>query len=253
MAMALLFLSVIASQGVTETAGHEAVAEDVGDIFAKAAEVTSYADRALQAETRGERPPAVPTLIADTVAARIFYVAAALSTLSLLVPIGIATRRGPRELMKAFGLHRFRWAWLWQPALWMLVAYAGVIAYSEFVRAAGLDGLIPDQPPPRAALRDGITMGLFGFLAVVAAPIGEESLFRGLVFGGLRRWSFWPGAVVSGFLFALSHIEPGTFIPFTGVGILFAWLFWRSGSLWPSIVCHALFNGLSFLVLVLSA
>ena len=253
MAMALLFASVIASQGLTEAAGHKAVAGDLVDIFTKAGEVTIFADRALEAQSAGEPPPPAPELLADIVAARIFYLAAALSTLGLAIPIGLATRKGPRELVRIAGLSRWRWAWIWQPALWMLVAYAGVVAYSEIVRSAGLDVLVPDQPPPRAALRDGLTMALFGFLAVVAAPFGEEFLFRGLVFGGLARWGFWPGAVGLGFRFALPPIAPGTFIPFTGIGILFAWLFWRSRSLWPSIVCHACFNGLSFLVLLLSA
>jgi membrane protease YdiL (CAAX protease family) len=96
--------------------------------------------------------------------------------------------------------------------------------------------------------------------ACIVAPIVEETFFRGFVFRGilsqripaslsrtapLRRVGFWPAALISGLLFATVHFELGLLIPFTAIGVLFSWMFWRSGSLWPNILAHAGFNAIS--------
>jgi len=75
-------------------------------------------------------------------------------------------------------------------------------------------------------------------------------LFRGLVFGGLVRWGFWPAALLSGVGFSMAHIDPGTFIPFTLIGMALAWVYWSTGSLWDAIIAHSLFNTTSFLLLL---
>lgn len=253
LAAALLLTSLAASQLLINGLGHEPVPEDIGDIFDKAAATVSYADRALRAEAQGNDPPALPDLLADVVAARVFFAVAGLSTALLFLVVLSATRKPPSELVRLAGMDSFKWRWVWQPFLWTILAYVAVITYSEIVRAADIGILIPDSQTPRVALRDPLTLVLFGFLAVIAAPIGEEILFRGLVFGGLARWGFWPAALGSGIAFALSHADPGTFIPFTAIGVLFARLFWRNRSLWPSIFCHGFFNGASFVLLVLTS
>jgi membrane protease YdiL (CAAX protease family) len=75
----------------------------------------------------------------------------------------------------------------------------------------------------------------------------EETFFRGFLFGGLRgRWGVFWAALGTGFLFALAHVDPFVFIPFTAVGMLFAWGYVYSGSLLASMIAHLLFNGLSF-------
>lgn len=88
---------------------------------------------------------------------------------------------------------------------------------------------------------------IVGVLSMAFAPLMEETFFRGFLFGGLRgRWGpFW-AALGTGFLFALVHIDPLVYIPFTAVGMLFAWGYHYSGSLYPSIAAHLAFNALSF-------
>ena len=84
---------------------------------------------------------------------------------------------------------------------------------------------------------------------MVAAPFTEELFFRGFVFAGLSKWGFWPAAAVSALLFSLVHFDPGSLIPFFGIGIVMCWLFWSRGSLWDSVLFHFLFNFTSFLIL----
>jgi membrane protease YdiL (CAAX protease family) len=81
-------------------------------------------------------------------------------------------------------------------------------------------------------------------LLVLAAPLVEEFLFRGLVFQGLRR-STGPLLAILGSaaLFALVH-PPIAVIPVFGLGIATAISFERSRFLLAPVVAHAVYNGL---------
>lgn len=91
---------------------------------------------------------------------------------------------------------------------------------------------------------------LVGFLgvAVVAAPIGEELFFRGFVFNLLRhRWSTKGALWISSAFFAALHGSITNFVPLLVIGLLLAYLYLRTGSLWSSVLMHGTFNLLSTL------
>jgi len=101
---------------------------------------------------------------------------------------------------------------------------------------------------------------LFVVTTVVFAPLAEEILFRGVLFQGLRqRTGFWVAALVSALLFTLPHLAEGGGVFASGVitsgilplGIVFAALVERRGSLAPAIVAHATYNAIGVAVLVL--
>jgi hypothetical protein len=88
-----------------------------------------------------------------------------------------------------------------------------------------------------------------GFLVCVVAPVAEELFFRGFVFGGLRRHGFWPAAIVSGAVFGLAHVlgSPlGFIVPLAFLGMVLAFLYERTGSLYPPMALHALNNSIAF-------
>jgi membrane protease YdiL (CAAX protease family) len=79
-------------------------------------------------------------------------------------------------------------------------------------------------------------------LVVVAAPLVEEFLFRGLVYRGLRRTARPAVAVVgSALIFAIVH-PPVSFAPVFVLGLAAAWGLERTGSLWTPIFAHATYN-----------
>lgn len=84
----------------------------------------------------------------------------------------------------------------------------------------------------------------FQVLAVILAPLCEEIVFRGFLFGGLKRkMSGLVAALVSSSLFALLHGYSAVGILLVFVyGLVFCWLYARSGSLWPGILAHGLLN-----------
>jgi len=94
--------------------------------------------------------------------------------------------------------------------------------------------------------------------AVVAAPFVEEMVFRGLMLRGLRSRLGAVAAVgVQGGLFGLAHVDPvrgtgnaGLVLVLAAVGVAFggaAYLLRRIG---PTIIAHAIFNGIVMAVVL---
>ncbi len=133
----------------------------------------------------------------------------------------------------------------WWLPLALLVG-ALVIIWSYFATLAAL-GAEPTSGIPDEAFDSVPLATLVGVLSLAFAPIIEETFFRGFLFGGLRgRWGPFGAALATGFLFALAHIDPLVFIPFTAVGMIFAWGYVYSGSILASVIAHLFFNAISF-------
>jgi membrane protease YdiL (CAAX protease family) len=143
----------------------------------------------------------------------------------------------------------------WMHSPWKLAAL-GYIAY--IACAAVLAVLI--EPQQENVTRDlGFGESELGDLAsllliVVAAPISEEIFFRGFVFGGLRRAMPWVvAAVASALVWGVFHFTGpaswGVVVQLTIFGVVLAWLYQRTGSIWPAIVVHAVNNALAFGIL----
>lgn len=91
----------------------------------------------------------------------------------------------------------------------------------------------------------GMSRNPFGMLSIaLLAPILEELLFRGAIEGQLLRTvrNPWVAIVVSSAIFGVVHLNPAQ-IPFAFlIGMMFGWLYYRTGSLLPGIVGHVLNN-----------
>jgi len=95
--------------------------------------------------------------------------------------------------------------------------------------------------------------------AAIIAPFVEELFFRGMLFGLYRRRQpLWLAYVVTGLLFASLHLVPmimnpsqmaGLGIGIFALGTLLAWVYQRTGSLYPSIVAHAVNNAIGLILL----
>lgn len=143
-------------------------------------------------------------------------------------------------------------------ATWILVVFTGaaVICCSMIVSqiAAALHESL--DPTNMSLVRGTLAQHPWVLVtfAVIAAPVYEEILFRRVLFRRLWR-DGWPilGAVLSGLLFAFMHEPPfvgdkslAAQLPlwavYTCMGIAFAWVYRRTGSLGASIAAHGLNN-----------
>jgi membrane protease YdiL (CAAX protease family) len=136
---------------------------------------------------------------------------------------------------------------------------AGLILYPVIAIAVGLpltilfsalsgeEATTPDQLPQNLT---GALVVASVILAVLIAPVVEETYFRGILFRSIRdRHGFWPGALISGVIFGLVHWVPSpwqdavllqSIMVFTGVAL--AWIYERRGSLIANIAAHMAFN-----------
>jgi hypothetical protein len=134
-------------------------------------------------------------------------------------------------------------------ALGLLLGVAGFVASSglhallstffpeSWVQAFDLTRLF--EGPPRERIAIALT-------ASVLAPLCEETAFRGYVQGALLlRLSPGRAVALTALVFAAMHLDPIRFLPVLGLGILFGWIAWRSGSIWPAVAAHAANNGMA--------
>lgn len=84
--------------------------------------------------------------------------------------------------------------------------------------------------------------------AVLAAPLLEEILLRGIVLDGfLKQYSPAKAIVWSAVLFGVMHLIPVQVVNAFVLGLALGWLYYRTGSLWPGICLHFVNNALSSL------
>lgn len=153
-----------------------------------------------------------------------------------LLGIGIAVLPLGRNAPAALGLRPIGW----RP---VVLAVVGTTVLSFIVSQLG------PQPEGVRQVIEGIqgvqalqTLAVLGFLA----PLAEELVFRGLLYGWLAgRWSNLVAFVVSSLAFAAAHTEPVHILLVLPLGFWFGWLRWRTGSLIPTIVAHMINNSIA--------
>ncbi len=112
--------------------------------------------------------------------------------------------------------------------------------------------LLPDMPDSLKAAMEVMVKGpLWASLLSVSvmAPLFEEWLCRGLVLRGLMKkmrpeWAI----VVSAVFFAVLHMNPWQAIPAFVLGLLFGYVYYRTGSLKLTILMHCVNNTFSVLI-----
>ena len=138
----------------------------------------------------------------------------------------------------------------WSFALAALVLLASLTLFAAYKLATDhlpVTWLRPSDVPPEV-FGYGLQRAVNGLAIVIAAPLAEELFFRGFVLGGLAAAvGDLRASVVSSALFAVMHASIGTFIPLFAAGMLLAWLYLRTRSIWPPIAAHSAQNALAML------
>ena len=90
--------------------------------------------------------------------------------------------------------------------------------------------------------------GVFSFIAIViAAPILEELIFRGVILDGLlKKYSPLKAIIISSILFGVIHLNPWQFISALIIGVFSGWVYYETKKLTLSILIHAVNNLLAF-------
>jgi len=101
---------------------------------------------------------------------------------------------------------------------------------------------------------NGWVVLIFFITACLAAPFYEEILFRGFLLPSLTAYfPAWGAIILSGFLFALAHLNLSEVLPLTTLGIILGFVYQRSRNLYSSMLLHSLWNTGTLLSLFLLA
>jgi CAAX protease family protein len=137
-------------------------------------------------------------------------------------------------------------------ALAVLALLAFTTAYGALIYAIDKDALRQDLQP-FADMMKSRTWWLVLIAAGIGAPLAEECLFRGLLFGTFRRTSlgFIGAALLTAMMWAVLHANYSIYglVAITLIGIYLAFVRERTGTLVTSIVCHGFYNSLIVLIL----
>jgi membrane protease YdiL (CAAX protease family) len=143
---------------------------------------------------------------------------------------------------------------------WSYLGYGVVAAISGLIVSVVLSNLIPIRQKQGAEdigqqIRDSSagTVGLVIFAIVVAigAPIVEELFFRGLLQTAFTaRYGPWIGIASSSVIFGAIHFEPLNVIVLSALGAVFGFVRYRTGSIWPSMIAHAINNTLAVIAIL---
>lgn len=92
---------------------------------------------------------------------------------------------------------------------------------------------------------------LLAFIGIaLLAPVVEEMFFRGVLFPGFsKRFGLIIGGFLSALLFAIAHVDPHLYGRIFLSGILFAFLYFKTRSIWPGIACHFIVNSLAVIAI----
>jgi hypothetical protein len=152
---------------------------------------------------------------------------------------------------EALGLRHFNL----RNALILILAVLGAVVlinylYAVVVTLIGAESLEP-APLPFDYEPGWASLALLAFVSLIAAPFVEEAFFRGFIFTGIgKRFGYAWGAVLSALLFSLAHLQLGALVPIFLLGLLLAWLYARTGSLWTCILTHFTYNSIALLFML---
>jgi len=92
----------------------------------------------------------------------------------------------------------------------------------------------------KAASQTGILTFIY---MVIAAPILEELIFRGIILDGLlKKHSPILSILISSVLFGIVHLSPWSFVTGLIMGVFMGWVYYKSKSLLATVIIHASAN-----------
>lgn len=163
-------------------------------------------------------------------------------------------RAGHRSLRADTGLY-FRTSDLgWGPLTWLCCLVAQIVL-GVIVLVTRIPLTSNTEDVGGAGATRGYVIAL-AVLAVVAAPLVEEMVFRGVVLRGLlSRMAVWPAVVVQGVVFGMAHFDPargagniGLIIVLSGVGVVLGGAAHRFRRIGPTIIAHAIINAIALTI-----
>lgn len=173
-------------------------------------------------------------------------------TIALVLLVDAYGRRTTGASALSFAVPR---GGIWTLVLAIIALVAFATCFASLVFVFNPDALRHDLQPFSEMMKSR-TWWLILLAAGIGAPLAEELLFRGLIFGALRQspLGFIGATVITSVAWASLHANYSLYGlgAITLIGLYLAWLRERTGSLLAPVVCHGCYNSLIILLMVLA-
>lgn len=170
------------------------------------------------------------------------------SEMMLVIPAGIALFTSGEKPGRVLGFHRLKissvlmillYTLLMSPLTTLLNAISMLFVENE---VSAMSGQMLELP-----------FGIMFFMMAIYGPVCEELCFRGVIYRGYLKSGNALGAVLlSSLLFGLIHMNFNQAPYAFALGVAMALLVEATGSLFSSVLMHAIFNGQSVILMYLS-
>ena len=120
----------------------------------------------------------------------------------------------------------------------IVLVYIFEIAYSSLTHPGNEQGLTPAHWEPTHAAAYVVN----GVVICTVIPFVEELTYRGLGYSLLERYGRWTAIVAVGVLFGLAHGLVVSLPVIAAFGMVLAWIRSVTGSVFPGMLLHSLFN-----------
>lgn len=195
-------------------------------------------------QERAAGQPVVPDQILDRVFGESLYQLIVSSILSgtLLYLLYRSDQKKRQEGFSGRG-RDFVWA---PPVIWFSVIVISIVAgqfLNDLIDIFRFNEIFTGYSDLAAETMTGQPVWVLILSVGVLAPVAEELTFRGLVFRRLQDWM--PASisiVVSAIAFGLYHGNVIQFLYATLFGILLAFIYYRTGTLWTCVAAHMVSN-----------
>ena len=140
-------------------------------------------------------------------------------------------------------------AWL-RTRQWLVLVWSVIAALGAIIPSLWLQEHMPELPNVVENEFSMILASRWGYLGIgLLAPLAEEVVFRGAILRSLLgRYRPWTAICLSALLFALIHVNPAQLPHAFAVGLLFGWMYYRTGSILPSMAYHWANNSVAYVM-----
>lgn len=169
---------------------------------------------------------------------------------------GIATAFVIRRVrpVEWLGLRWRGWKWIFLIAplavlgMWMVFALIMASGYTDWIESFGVDSL-QDTVKILQSSKDPGVLALMTIAAVLVAPICEEIVFRGYLYGAAKRFAGpWVAGLCSSLVFTAAHGGLAGLLPLFLFAVVLVILYEKTGSLWAPIATHFCFNAATVII-----
>ncbi len=147
------------------------------------------------------------------------------------------------------GLRWPQWPWVFLIApctviaMWSIFLVLQHSGYMRWIESLGVK-TVQDSVKILQTSNDHLILGLMAFAAVIVAPICEEIVFRGYLYPASKKFAGpWVAAIFTALFFASAHGSLVALLPLFIFGLVLAYAYEKTGSLWAPIAIHLCFNG----------